>query len=395
MKVIHKHLRRVLRPGWHRIFKDPRGKTGRWSIGDILGPVMEGMLGGCRNLRHLELLTSLGRRRLPDTTAWDVLVELDAAPLNEEIARGVKEAVRSHELDTKELPFHLVAIDGKSVSVNTKAVNSQSINRSQKGAKKFVNMVFRALITSSSLKLLMGQHIIPRGTNERGAFQAFIEQLIRLYGRTKLLQVVSVDAGITSKKNAKYLSERSIGYIMALKNQRSSRMTQEAIRLFENSKPVRIECEHCNGKRTTRSVYRSEAPSVSGWESAKEVWRIDSVAQYSSGKVVMETRYFVTSLPKSRLSNRQVLRAVRLHWGIENNANWVLDTAWQEDENPWCNKALELMTLLRVLAFNVIARLKFRRLRAVVTRTLPWRSLLELIQRVLFPFKTRELATVL
>lgn len=395
MKVIHKHLQRVLRPGWHRIFKDPRGKTGRWSIGDILTPVMKGMLGGARNLRQLELLTSLGGRRLPDTTAWDVLVKLDATPLNEEIARGVKEAARSHELDTKELPFYLVAIDGKSVSVNTRAVNSQSVNRSQKGSKKFVNMVFRALITSSSLKLLMGQHTIPRGTNERGALPAFIDQLIELYGRTKLLQVISVDAGVTSKKNAKYLSERGIGYIMALKNQRCSRMTQEAVRLFADSKPLRVECEHCNGKHITRSVYRSEAPSVSGWESAKEVWRIDSEVQHSNGNVVMETRYFVTSLPNARLSDRQVLHAVRLHWGIENNANWVLDTAWQEDDNPWCNKALELMTLLRVLAFNIIARLKFRRLRAVVTRTLPWRSLLELIQRVLFPIKTQELATIL
>lgn len=396
MKIIHKHLRRVLRPGWHRIFEDPRGKSGSWLFGDLLNQVFKGMLGGCRNLRHLELVTSLSGRRLADTTVWDVLVKLNAAPLNEEIARGVKEAARSHELDDRELPFNLVAIDGKSIAVNTKPVTTDSVNRSQKGAKKYVNTAFRAMLTSCSLKLLLGQHMIPRGTNERGALPTFIEHLVKLYGRTNLLEVVSVDAGITSKKNASYLTSCGINYIMALKNKRSSRMTQLAIALLgKDEQPLQVEREYSNGKTVTRSLYRSTAPEVKGWESATEVWRVDSTTHYGSGKVVVETRYFVSSIPQSRLSHRQVLRAVRLHWGIENNANWVLDTAWQEDDNPWCNKALELMTLLRVLAFNIIARLKFRRLRAIVKRALPWKNLLDIVQRTLFPLKNTEVAAVL
>jgi predicted transposase YbfD/YdcC len=391
MKIIQKHLRRVLRPGWHKIIQDPRRKSVRWNLGDILSPVMDGMLGGCRNLRSLEHLTNLSGKRLPDTTVWDLLVEIDPTPLNDEIARGVKDAARSHELDNKELPINLVVIDGKSVAVNPTPVNENSINRSQKGCRKYVNMMLRAVYASSSLKLHLGQHVMPKGTNEKGAFPAFVDKLKALYGRTKLLEVISVDAGYTSKKNAQYLASNKIDYIMALKNQRFSRITQAALAMLGTLKqPDRIEQERVNGKTVTRSLFRCTAPKLDGWESAREFWRVQSNTEYLNGKVVVETRYFVSSLAASRLSNRQVLHAVRLHWSIENNANWVLDTAWEEDGNPWCNKALELVTLLRLLAYNIIARLKFRRIRSEKNRGLPWKDILAIVQRVLFPLKLKD-----
>jgi predicted transposase YbfD/YdcC len=204
---------------------------------------------------------------------------------------------------------------------------------------------------------------MPKETNEAGAFPAFVDQLIGLYQRTDLLEVISVDAGYTSKKNAQYLASNGIKYIMALKK-RGNLITQSAIALLGvQNKPNRRESEKVNGKLVTRSLYRVEAAILKGWESATEFWRVDSKTRYSSGKVVEETRYFVTSVASSKLSDTQVMRTVRRHWSIENNANWVLDTAWQEDRNPWCNKALELISLLRLLAYNAIARLKFRRLR--------------------------------
>lgn len=390
MKVIQKHLRRVLRSGWHKILQDPRRKSER-SLGEILTVVMSGMLGGCRNLRNLELKTDLSGSRIPDTTMWDLLVKIDPTPLYQEIARGVKEAARSHEFDGKELPINLVLIDGKSISVNSNPVNENSINRSQKGCKKYVNMALRAIYASSPLKLHLGQHIMPKETNECGAFPAFVDKLIGLYQRTNLLEVISVDAGYTSKKNAQYLASNGIKYIMALKRVGSSFITQSAIALLGTRKvPDREEIEKVNGKIVTRSLYRVEAAIVKGWESATEFWRVDSATEYSSGKIVKETRYFATSIALSKLSDTQVMRTVRRHWSIENNANWVLDTAWQEDRNPWCNKALELISLLRLLAYNAIARLKFRRLRSEKNRSMTWRDLLDVVCSVLFPLKNMD-----
>ena len=229
---------------------------------------------------------------------------------------------------------------------------------------------------------------MPKETNECGAFPAFIDRLMTLYQRTNLLEVVSVDAGYTSKKNAQYLASKRIKYIMALKREGSSFITQSAIALLGTRRvPDREESEKVNGKLVTRSLYRVEAAIVKGWESATEFWRVDSKTEYVSGKIVQETRYFATSIALSKLSDIQVLRAVRRHWSIENNANWVLDTAWQEDRNPWCNKALELISLLRLLAYNAIARLKFRRLRSTTNRSIPWRDLLDIVCSVLFPLK--------
>jgi hypothetical protein len=48
---------------------------------------------------------------------------------------------------------------------------------------------------------------------------------------------------------------------------------------------------------------------------------------------------------------------------------------------------LELISLLRLLAYNAIARLKFRRLRSNKNRATPWRDLLDIVGRVLFPLK--------
>jgi predicted transposase YbfD/YdcC len=390
MKVIQKHLGRVLRPSWHKILQDPRQKSER-SLGDILTVVMRGMLGGCRNLRSLELKTDLSGSRIPDTTIWDLLVKIDPAPLHRELARGVKEAARSHEFDVKDLPINLVVIDGKSISVNSKPINENSINRSQKSCKKYVNMVLRAIYSSSPLKLHLGQYIMPKETNECGAFPAFIDRLRTLYQRTNLLEVVSVDAGYTSKKNAQYLASNGIKYIMALKREGNSFITQSAIALLGARRvPDREESERANGKLVTRSLYRVKAAIVKGWESATEFWRVDSVTEYSNGKIVKETRYFATSVAISTLSDTQVMRAVRRHWSIENNANWILDTAWQEDRNPWCNKALELISLLRLLAYNAIARLKFRRLRSAKNRSIPWKDLLDIVCSVLFPLKNMD-----
>jgi len=388
MKIIQNHLGRVLRSGWHKILQDPRRKSER-SLGDILTAVMSGMLSGCRNLRKLEHQTELRGSRIPDTTMWDLLVKIDPTALHQEIARGVKEAARSHEFDDKDLPINLVVIDGKSISVNSRPVNENSINRSQKGCKKYVNMVLRAIYASSPLKLHMGQYIMPKGTNECGTLPAFVDRLIALYQRTNLLEVVSVDAGYTSKTNAQYLASKGIKYIMALKRE-GSFITQSAIALLGTQRtPDREETEKANGKLITRSLYRAQASVVKGWESATEFWRVDSKTQYSNGKIIMETRYFTTSIAVSKLSDSQVMRTVRRHWSIENNANWVLDTAWQEDRNPWCNKALELISLLRLLAYNAIARLKFRRLRSNKNRATPWRDLLDIVGRVLFPLKNK------
>jgi hypothetical protein len=386
MNSVHKHIFRTMPRKWGIILKDPRRCTRRWAFDALLNQVMRGLLSGCRTLRELELFGQLAGTRLPDTTARDLLVQIDPAPLECEIARGVRQASRCHELDDRELPLHLVVVDGKSISVNSHPIDHNSINRSQKGCSKYVNLVLRAFLGSSKVKLLLGQHTVPSHTNERGAFPAFLEKLLALYGRTNLLQVFSLDAGYTSQPNAACIVAAGRYYIMALKNLRGSGITQlSAALLGSRSRPDFLQTEQLNGKLITRKLFRAPAPFKHGWEHAREVWRVLTETRLANGKLTIEQRYFITNIPATRFSHGQVLRAIRLHWSIENNANWVMDTAWQEDDYPWSNKALELISRLRVLAYNVIARLKFRRLRTAARKSLSWKNVFQLVRLVVFP----------
>lgn len=385
MKVIKAHFKRVLPENWCTRLKDPRRNIRSWKFQTIIEHVMNGMLSGCKHLRELEAASAHSGDRIPDTTVHDLLVQMDPEPLERELARQVKEASRNHELSDRELPIRLTVIDGKALSQTTKSIDEYSINRSQRGCQKYVQMALRAFFASSKLKLHLGQMRYKK-TNDRGAFQAFLGRLIELYGKTGLLEVISIDAGITSIKNAQYVVDNSLDYIMALKDQRSRKATQIAIELPDHAVPDRVEIEHKNGKTFTRTLYRHQAPEELKWPGAREIWKLVKESVDSTGRKKIETHYYVTSLPKSRLTSLQVLKTIRRHWSIENNANWVLDTAWKEDTFPWCNKALGIISLFRLLAYNVIARLKYRRLRKA--EALPWLRLLEIVKQVLFPLSS-------
>jgi predicted transposase YbfD/YdcC len=334
--------------------------------------------------------------RVPDTTLLDLLVEIDSEPLDEELAKGVKEANRCHELDNKELPFRLTVIDAKCLADTTYEVDNYSIRRTQKGCNKFVQNAIRAFHGSSTVKLLMGRERIPQGANEKGAFPLFLEKLVKLYARTNLLEVFSFDAGFTSIANAGEVIKRGYDYIFALKDPRVHTITRRVIELLgSRTDPDKVEVEQTNGKRIVRSLYRCKAVEVNGWSHAKEYWRIHKESTHiKTGKVVFEDHYYATSLKPSSLSDAVVLKAVRAHWSIENNANWVMDVAWKEDSRPWCNRALEFISLMRMIAYNVVARFKLRRLRRSAARSWTWEQTLYFIKTALFPLdENRAFAT--
>jgi len=352
---------------------------------------MDAMVSGCQSLREVERLTEVSGQRIPDTTLHDLLVAINPEPLEIEIARGVKEANRSHELDNKELPFRLTIIDGKCISDTPYEVDEYSIRRTQKGCSKYVQQVLRAFHGSSTLKLLMGQHRVPKGTNESGTCRPFLEKLKTRYGQTNLLEVFSFDAGFTSIANAQAVVDLGYDYVFALKDPRVHTVTRRAMELLgSRSEPDLEEQEQVNGRLIVRKLYRCDAVEVKGWSHAKEFWRIQKKSVHlKTGNAVVEEHYYVTSLSPSRLSHTVALKTVRAHWSIENNANWVLDFAWKEDLRPWCNQAIGLLSLLRMLAFNIVARFKVRRLRRAKAQEWPWHQILYFIKAELFQFDNR------
>lgn len=381
---IEKYFNRVLLKSLVQNVTDPRRSARKWKFGSLLRASMQSMLSGCRNLRECEYLTTRSGQRIPDTTMGDVLSRIEEHELEQELARGVKQASRCHELDRKELPIRLTVVDGKCLSTAAYDVDKNWLRRSQKGCSKYVAMALRAYLVSSDLKLHLAQSWVPKGTNERGAFSALLDKLKSLYGNTKLLEVISIDAGITSIKNAQAIKDAGLDYIMALKNAAWSKMTQEAITLLEGEVQL-TQTEHFNGKDITRNLYRCPAPNhLTQWQHAREIWRVEKITTSTAGSTT-ENHYFVTSLTKTRLTNNQVLKAVRLHWNIENNANWILDTAWREDKNPWINSALGVISLLRMLAYNAVARFKIRKITPHTSVPVAWKNILASFKAAFFP----------
>jgi hypothetical protein len=382
--VVKRHLERTALIEWEKILEDPRSQINKeWSFRYLMDILWFGMLTGSKNLREVEDFSEGYKERVPDTTLHDILVKISPEPLKNLLVKDVKRALRDHELPREYFPVRLTIVDGKCVSVSRQSVGDFSQMSECNDGVQYVNRTLRAAHVSNETKLILWQREIHGKTNEMRELKIFLMELLENYKNTGLLEVISVDAGMNSKENADYIFDNDLDYIMALKNPQKG-LVDLALELLSNRKdPDKKTEEKANGKIYTRSLYRCKAPSYPGWSHLKEFWRVKQETIDNKGNITCEERYFITSLNPDKLSNGQVLQAIRMHWCIENNINWVIDTAWEEDDSPWCNKALVFVSLLRLLAYNILSRLKARRLRNKDDRERSWKGIMKLINTVL------------
>lgn len=387
--VVKKHLQRAANFSWKEILKDPRSNINmKWEFEYIMNIVFFSMLTAQKDLREVEDFSENFEERISDTTFHLLLPRIDPEPLRDLNAKEVKKAKRDHELIQKELPINLIAIDGKCSSISKQSVGFFSQKSECNGGVHYLNRVLRAAIVSGDLKLLLGQREIHGKTSESPELIPFIEDLISMYGKTGILNngTISVDAGMIALKNANYLIKNNLDYIMALKNPQKKLVKIAYKFLSEREECDKETIEKVNGKETKRQLFRCDVKGIDKWPHLKQFWRIRQETKTKKG-ISVEERYFITSLNFDVLNDAEVMKAIRMHWGIENNANWVFDVAWKEDDSPWCNKAFVFVTLMRILAFNIISRLKFRRLRKKNDRERSWKGILQMIYAVLIEMK--------
>lgn len=385
LNVVQRHINRVLDKDWWKCIKDYRYRSSReWNFGYVLEVLMAGALSGCKTLREVETLSEVYANRISDTTLHDMMVQVDPEGLRSELAKGVKQALREHELAKEEFPMHITAIDGKYNFSTSKAVSRFSEPVGGCGNnEKYRHMALRAMLVSSETKLYLGQYEIESKGSETAELVGFIDQLQKHYGRTGLLEVISVDAGMVSKKNAQALVDRQLHYIMAIKGCQK-KLFAMAKDIFREASTDCVTTEVYNGNQVTRMLTRALSPVIKSWEHIQEFWRIQTITTAPDGTIVSdEVRYYVTSIPSTRLVDKQVLQAIRMHWGIENNANWCFDVLWQEDSSPWTSRAMILVAHLRMMAYNIIQRLKTRRLKAQYNRSLGWKDLFRFFEHAL------------
>ena len=397
VKPIARFLRRSGTVPDFRTVADPRARRGlRWTSQALFSAVFIAMVAMQRTLREMEQLTvrlngcrrHLGiGRRVPDSTVAAFLSRIgDEDGLRECLVRQVRDAERRKALEPVLLPINLVAIDGKTIWCGRERVDDPACQAMPQDDRACYRLhALHAVLVSARSQPCLDQMLVPAETNEMGAFPDFFTRLVATYGRSRRVEVLSLDAGFTSKANARFIHGAGCGYIMAVKETQPT-LSAEIRRLCGSGiyKQRGYVCasdsgwERYRGKRVRRELYRSR--DIEGWpewETARQAWRIKQTTEYDDGRRVVEDRYFVTNLAWAKLTPTQILGAVRAHWGVENGCHWTLDVVLREDTRPWCKqgKALRMLSWLRLMAYNALRFLRNRHLRSERARTLPWKNL--------------------
>src|ERR1044072_2335542 len=232
--------------------------------------------------------------------------------------------------------------------------------------------------------------VIRPDTNECGMFAEVLAELESAYG--SLVEIYSGDAAFCSEANGRLVAQAGKGYIFGLKGNRRE-LWREANRVLGTmtAAVVSTQWERYQGAQVRYHLYRStELEGYLDWEHLKQVWRIEKERRPASGKVERENRYYVTNLHLGRLQPAQILHLVRAHWGIENNCHWTMDVIWDEDTKVWCSRgaAIQVLSLLRLMAYNLVALWRCRYLRRREAKQQQKRSWQEFFDLMLPIFNT-------
>ena len=399
---------RLPEPGLEQV-PDPRRRRGRrWSLVTILRTCLAAMAAGCRNLAESEALTDemsvvmrgkLGIvRRVPDTTMRSVLVRIRPSELRKCLRRQTKRAYRRKALAPVGLPFGVVAIDGKSTSIE--AWDHLYAQRHEDANGRRVCGLVRTLtcsLVSSRAKVCIDAVPIPPATNEMGQFREAFRGLVRAYGRS-LFRLVSTDAGMCSLDNAQEVKDGGKEYLFCIKGDQPT-LLAEAKRLLACEEDSLCETVDVNGKYTvTRRLYRTqEMAGYLNWRHLRTVLRVESSKrEIETGREVEhENRYFICSLEGNELRDEQWLYLVRQHWAVENQCHNTWDTAFEEDDRPWIvydpQRAL-VVALLRRLSYNMLALFRCVSQRSEERRQVPWKELMRWMYNALIGAREADVA---
>jgi predicted transposase YbfD/YdcC len=205
--------------------------------------------------------------------------------------------------------------------------------------------------------LVLGQLRVNEKSNEITA----VPELIRTLDLADC--IVTLDAMGCQKRIAREIIEADAQYVLALKGNHEA--VHDEVRTYLDDAIVQapgelgytetVEKDH--GRIETRRYWQSERlawfADRAKWEGLRSVGVVESVREIK-GQIQTERRYFLSSLP---LDAPRFARAVRSHWGVENQLHWVLDVQFGEDQSRARNgHAAENLATLRRLALNLLKR---------------------------------------
>jgi len=175
--------------------------------------------------------------------------------------------------------------------------------------------------------------------------------------------IVTLDAMGCQKQIAREIIEADADYVLALKGNHET--VHEEVKSYLDDAIVNAPAELAytetvekdHGRLEVRRYWQSQRlawfADRTRWEGLRSVGVVEAT-RHIKGKVQQERRYFLSSLA---IDAPRFARAVRSHWGVENQLHWVLDVQFGEDQSrARTGYAAENLATLRRLALNLLKR---------------------------------------
>jgi predicted transposase YbfD/YdcC len=239
----------------------------------------------------------------------------------------------------------IVAIDGKSLR--------RSHNR-----KRGLGPLHMVSAWAVNSRIVLGQRATEAKSNEITAIPELLDTLM-LRGC-----IVTIDAMGCQKAIAEKIVAQGGDYVLALKGNQGAlaEQVEEAFidadtRNYEGLDSDYYETvERGHGRRETRRYWTlgqlDGIDQKEQWEKLNVVGMVQSIRE-QGGHTSSEYRYYIGSIGNDA---QRFAKAVRGHWGVENDLHWSLDISFREDESRIRERqAAENFTVLRHIA---LARLK-------------------------------------
>lgn len=332
--------------GCLRVIKDPRiDRTKRHPLVSVLFIGICSVLCGAESWEQME---DFGYSRkewlgqyveLPHgipshDTFGRVFAQIDSKAFQESFLSWVK-------LVTLKMPGQIISIDGKTLRRSHDRVKG----------KKALHLVSAWV---SANHLVLGQIKTEDKSNEITAIPELLN-LLDLCG-----SIVTVDAMGTQKEIAKHIQDKKADYVMALKGNQG--LLHEEVKTFWED-PKLSESEYQSHETVDKGhgrfeIRRYKISDQIGWLEPKQEWKglrtigvVESERTIGEQKTV-ERRYYISTLKPDA---REFARAVREHWGIENQLHWSLDVSFREDQcRVRIQRAAENFALLRRMALHML-----------------------------------------
>ena len=370
---------------------DLRAHRGRQSpIGALLRLMVVAIACGQRKLREVETLSQSMPPRLrrmvglrgggvSDTALYEMLCRTPQVGFQ----RALLQQVRA-ELDRKAIRNDLfaqgvVSYDGKCAGWGKGERPNALCQRgffNYSAQASWRLFALRACLTSSSARPVLDQQFLT-SQGEATAFGAMFAQDVAKFPR--LFRYVTADAGITSVENAATVVSAGKHYLFALKGNH-----QWLYRLaLDSLRDVPVDDSYSQwyrGQLVRRELHRVDVPAQVGFAGAAQFLSVTTTRIDAKQTKRSPSRVFITSVPTDELPGRKLMTLVRLHWLIENGANWTADTILDEDSHCPCKTGwgLVVQSWLNLLAYNLLSVFRSR-LPKLDGRPPPWRDVLKAV----------------